>query len=158
MRCRLHIFGVALTAVFVAPGDAANNETPVKRTYVAHAAAPERQTLAEAELKSAGCTTCHEKTDAPTMHANTAVILGCTDCHGGDAAIKRPAATVPADVAYRRAQDLAHVLPRLPTSWGYPASATLPRTYTLLNDEAPEVVRFINPGDYQVAREACPLV
>ena len=155
MRCRLHIFGVALAAVFVAPGDAANNETPVKRTYVAHDAAPERQTLAEAELKSAGCTTCHEKTDAPTMHANTAVILGCTDCHGGDAAIKRPAATVPADVAYRRAQDLAHVLPRLPTSWGYPASATLPRTYTLLNDEAPEFVRFVNPGDYRVAREAC---
>ncbi len=77
----------------LAPGNAANNETPVKRTYVAHAAAPERQTLVEAELKSAGCTTCHEKTDAPTMHANTAVILGCTDCHGGDASIKRPAAS-----------------------------------------------------------------
>ncbi len=44
------------------------------------------------------------------------------------------------------AQDLAHVLPSLPKSWGYPASATVPRTYTLLNNEAPEFVRFINPA------------
>ena len=29
------------------------------------------------------------------------------------------------------------------------------RSYTLLNKEAPEYIRFINPGDYRVARESC---
>ena len=29
------------------------------------------------------------------------------------------------------------------------------RTYTLLNREAPEFIRFVNPGDYRIARESC---
>ena len=87
------------------------------------------------------------------MHANTAVILGCTDCHGGDASIKRPAAAQPADSASRQARSRARAAAAA-EDWDYPASAT-PRTYTLLNSEAPEFVRFINPGDYRVAREAC---
>ena len=29
------------------------------------------------------------------------------------------------------------------------------QSYTLLNREAPEFVRFVNPSDYRVAREAC---
>ena len=36
-----------------------------------------------------------------------------------------------------------------------PASATPERTYTLLNRESPEFVRFVNPGDLRAAREAC---
>src|SRR3546814_12904250 len=53
------------------------------------------------------------------------------------------------------ARDKAHVLPRYPESWHYPSSANPKRTYTLLNREAPEFVRFVNPSDYRVAREAC---
>src|SRR5678816_4641199 len=50
---------------------------------------------------------------------------------------------------------VAHVLPRDESAWKWPASATPERTYTLLNRESPEFVRFMNPGDLRVAREAC---
>src|SRR3546814_4831265 len=53
------------------------------------------------------------------------------------------------------ARERAHVLPRYPKSWHYPSSANPQRTYTLLNREAPEFVRFVNPSDYRVARDAC---
>ncbi|MCX7676180.1 MAG: cytochrome c3 family protein, partial [Alteraurantiacibacter sp.] len=49
----------------------------------------------------------------------------------------------------------AHVLPTLPESWHFPSSANPERSYSLLNREAPEYVRFVNPSDYRVAREAC---
>ena len=41
--------------------------------------APERQTDADARAKSLGCMSCHTATDRHTMHANPAVVLGCTD-------------------------------------------------------------------------------
>ena len=47
------------------------------------------------------------------------------------------------------------MLPRYPLAWNYPSSANPPDSYTLLNREAPEFIRFVNPGDYRVAREAC---
>ena len=37
----------------------------------------------------------------------------------------------------------------------WPTSANPVRTYTLLNDEYPEFVRFVNPGDLRVAKDAC---
>ena len=43
----------------------------------------------------------------------------------------------------------------LPKSWNWPSSAKPERTYTLLNRESPEFMRFINPGDLRAAREAC---
>ncbi len=58
--------------------------------YTSHPPAPERQSAKDAERKSAGCVTCHTGTDRHTMHANPGVVLGCTDCHGGDVAIARP--------------------------------------------------------------------
>ena len=47
------------------------------------------------------------------------------------------------------------MLPRFPDAWHYPSSANPERTYTLLNKEAPEFIRFINPGDLRVAEKAC---
>ncbi|MEW6167505.1 MAG: hypothetical protein AB1651_07385, partial [Pseudomonadota bacterium] len=49
----------------------------------------------------------------------------------------------------------AHVLPTLPKTWNWPDSANPEHSYTLLNRESPEYVRFVNPSDYRVAREAC---
>src|SRR4051812_43497063 len=46
--------------------------------------APAQQTVEEAHAKSRGCMTCHTTTDRHTMHQNPGVVLGCTDCHGGD--------------------------------------------------------------------------
>ena len=57
--------------------------------------------------------------------------------------------------AYVAAREGAHVLPRYPASWNYPSSANPQRSYTLLNKEAPEFIRFVNPGDYRIARESC---
>jgi hypothetical protein len=139
---------------------ASDAEKPVTRDYslVRGKPAPARQTVAEVDAKSAGCLSCHVKTDAPTMHVTPAVQLGCTDCHGGDAVSK--AAWGKPELGYddafnKRAMERAHVLPRYPHSWHYPSSANPPRSYTLLNREAPEFVRFVNPGDYRVARESC---
>ncbi|MGZ5062177.1 MAG: hypothetical protein ACXWAU_09910 [Usitatibacter sp.] len=97
---------------------------------------------------------CHTATDRRTMHQNPAVVLGCTDCHGGDARIaaKSEARDSPAYLALMRE---AHVVPRDEKAWRWPSSATPERTYALLNRESPEFVRFMNPGDLRVAREAC---
>ena len=130
----------------------------VQRHYRAQAPAPEKQSLAAAAAKSTGCVSCHTASDHATMHANPGVILGCTDCHGGDARIGLPpggAPTGPGRPAYVAARDMAHVLSRYPIQWGYPSSANPQRSYTLLNREAPEYIRFVNPGDLRAARLAC---
>ncbi|HEX5644434.1 MAG TPA: hypothetical protein VFX62_02860, partial [Erythrobacter sp.] len=95
------------------------------------------------------------KTDEPTMHQNEGITLGCTDCHGGDANVARPQTAHQGDAAYLAAQEKAHVPPRYPNSWHAPRSANPERSYTLLNRESPEFIRFVNPSDYRVAREAC---
>ena len=162
LRFLLVLFALLAGAMLVPAARilASDEEKPVTRDYtlVRGKPAPARQTVAEVDAKSAGCLTCHIKTDAPTMHVSTAVQLGCTDCHGGDATSVR--ARGKPDLGYdaafnRAAMERAHVLPRYPHSWRYPSSANPPRTYTLLNKEAPEFVRFVNPGDYRVARESC---
>jgi len=131
------------------------DEKPVPRTYVAAPPAPEKQTAADARRKSEGCLTCHTASDNPSMHKNPAIVLGCTDCHGGDVAQTKPPNSKPTDPAYIVARDAAHVLPRYPESWKFPSSANPQQSYTLLNREAREYVRFVNPGDYRVARDSC---
>jgi hypothetical protein len=76
------------------------------------------------------------------MHSASHVVLGCTDCHGGDP---------------RRGlkKEQAHIPPRNPEFWS--TSANPPRSDVWLNHESPEFIRFINPGDLRVAEEACGL-
>jgi hypothetical protein len=131
----------------------------VERAYMAAPPAPAKQTLDEAAAKSVGCNDCHTKTDQPTMHANPGVVLGCTDCHGGSASVRWIGAddqdTQRSDQKYAETRDAAHVLPKYPSAWHYPSSANPERTYALLNKEANEFIRFVNPGDYRVAEAAC---
>ncbi|MFG0290495.1 MAG: hypothetical protein ACF8CQ_20120 [Rhodopirellula sp. JB044] len=95
------------------------------------------QTAAASHAKSHGCITCH--TDVGNMHPENSVQIGCTDCHGGNAdAI---------DIKH------AHVQPRFAPAWKNSANPV--RSYTLLNHESPEFVRFVNPGDLRVAHIAC---
>ena len=96
-----------------------------------------KQTPAAAAAKSTGCIVCHQTVKDP--HFSNSVHLGCTDCHGGNA----NANTI----------ETAHVLPRFPQLW--PKSANPVRSYTLLNRESPEFIRFVNPGDLRVAHIAC---
>ena len=117
--------------------------------------APRQQTEAAAQAKSAGCMSCHTRTDSVTMHTSSGVILGCADCHGGNAQVFLPRGAQPSDPLYRQTLDAAHVQPLFPDAWKYPSSAKPPRTYTLLNKESPAFIRFMNPSDYRVAREAC---
>src|SRR5579862_454000 len=116
--------------------------------------APASQTVEEAHAKSVGCMSCHTATDRHTMHQNPGVILGCTDCHGGDAKVDARGSKREAP-EYLPLMRQAHVLPRDEKAWHWPSSATPERTYTLLNKESPEFIRFINPGDLRIAREAC---
>jgi hypothetical protein len=140
------------------------DELAVPRAYVAAPSAPSEQARSAADAKSAGCLTCHEATDQPTMHASPAVVLGCTDCHGGDAKVRWSGGAVSPllkrarsdDAAsYPGTRDRAHVLPRYPGAWQHPSSANPERTYALLNRESPEFIRFMNPGDYRIVRESC---
>lgn len=136
---------------------ASEGEKSVQVTYRFTPPAPREQSEADVAAKSAGCYSCHTRTDQPSMHKTPAVRLGCTDCHGGDAS--SPAAFGNPSEGYRSARNLAaqriaHPQPTLPGAWG-DTSANPQRSYTLLNKEAPEFIRFVNPSDYRVAREAC---
>ncbi|MFV0474153.1 MAG: hypothetical protein ACK5MQ_08105 [Pikeienuella sp.] len=134
---------------------AASGEKPVERVYPEFPPAPGGQSPADVALKTTGCMTCHEKTDSPTMHISGAIPLGCTDCHGGDAGIFRDWSQAPGSPAYVAAMEAAHVLPRYPATWNWPNSSNPKRGYTILNKESPEFIRFVNPSDYRVVREAC---
>ncbi len=146
---------VALTLAAPLTLRASEEEKPVKRIYHAAPAAPLGQTEEQAQAKSVGCISCHTASDAATMHVSSTVVLGCVDCHGGDANATAPASLGKATAGYAAVRDRAHVLPRFPKAWHYPHSANPKQTYTLLNRESPEFIRFVNPSDYRVARQAC---
>jgi LVIVD repeat len=137
-------------------------ERPVVRDYslVRGAPAPRTQSWDEARAKSgvrqeSGCQSCHYESDAHTMHRSPAVVLGCTDCHGGNPSVTGDWRLPHDDPRYVEARDRAHVLPRFPVAWRWPSSANPIRSYQLINREAPEYVRFINPSDYRVVRDSC---
>jgi hypothetical protein len=143
---------------------AAPQEKAVARDYSMVRAAPAPRTQPEADMiaksgvkEQSGCLSCHTQSDAHTMHRSPAVVLGCTDCHGGNPAVGGAGLHKldKGDPRYVAARDRAHVLPRYPGAWHWPSSANPESTYALLNREAPEFVRFTNPSDYRVVRESC---
>ncbi len=150
MRRRFPIWTL-LTALIPLMAIGSETHQRIERLYAPMQPAPRNQDVATADQKSAGCLTCHTSTDSLSMHESPGVVLGCTDCHGGDATVfSEPDA---ADHDDRMA--LAHVLPAYPDDWHYPASANPKASYTLLNREAREFVRFVNPSDLRVADLAC---
>ncbi len=132
-----------------------DDDAPVARNYVQAPAAMQGETQAQADKESVGCKSCHTETDSETMHQTPAVVLGCTACHGGDASIIAPPGLAKSDPQYAALRDSAHVLPRYPQDWKFPSAANPKESYTLLNREAPEFIRFVNPSDYRVVRESC---
>ena len=117
------------------------------------------QTPDEVEKKNEGCLSCHTKTDAPTMHRSPGVRLACVDCHGGNEEIVVGSDAQPGSSTYDAAMFKAHVQPRFPDAWkgenGKYSSRNPPGSYTILNKESPDFIRFINPGDLRVAQLAC---
>ncbi|MEX2093312.1 MAG: hypothetical protein WD971_11580, partial [Pirellulales bacterium] len=110
---------------------------PPEPATVERQSALEKQSREEADAKSWGCVQCHQ--NVADMHDKDTVKLGCVDCHGGN-----PEAIT---------EWHAHVHPLNPGAW--PASANPVRSYTLLNHESPEFIRFVNPGDLRVAQFTC---
>ncbi len=136
------VFVAALVGILHFRPTTASGQQPADRDpYPLPASAQQvdllRQTAEEAALKSAGCVQCHENAHDP--HYKETLHLGCCDCHGGD-----PQAT---------SKERAHVAPCFPEAWR--TSANPVRSYTLLNHEAPEFVRFVNPGDLRIAHISC---
>ena len=127
----------------------------VERHYPVYPPAPAAQLPEQAEVKSAGCLSCHLETDAYSMHENPGVVLGCTDCHGGNASVFLADGALEGSALYTEALEAAHVLPEYPDDWHFPHSKNPEQSYTLLNRESPEFVRFVNPSDYRVVEEAC---
>jgi hypothetical protein len=113
------------------------------------------QTQEEADRKSAGCISCHiySSGDEPNMHPSKGVHLGCTDCHGGLAAVSVTPGTSSSSLEYISAKEKAHVQPR---DSSLKNRSTLPERYNAKwLKESAEYVKFVNPGDLRVAPETC---
>jgi hypothetical protein len=96
------------------------------------------QSQVDADKKSRGCLECHAGVEP--MHASKNVVLGCTDCHGGN-----PTPGLK--------QTQAHVAPRNPVFWE--SSANPNDSSVLLNHESAEFIQFVNPGDLRVVEKTC---
>jgi len=154
------LLGVALAALLLLPFGVAAvlaAAEPAASTIDAGPPAVAHQTAEEATARSVGCLGCHGGIEP--MHASPAVKLACVDCHGGDASAEAPAGAVRGSTEYRTARDRAHVPARFPERWqgsdGEPSARNPENTYTLLLEESPERVRFINPGDLRVSQQVC---
>ena len=85
---------------------------------------------------STGCLSCHTTAKDPHPVQQS---VSCVDCHGGDGTATTKAG--------------AHPEPRFPEVWK--SAANPPETYTILNRERYEWIRFVNPSDQRAAPEAC---
>lgn len=94
------------------------------------------------QAQKSGCESakCHEGIEPMHVSGNSPTAdLTCVSCHGGD-----PNARIEA---------MAHVLPLMRSYW--PLSRNAERSYTALNRESEEYIRFMNPGDLRVADKSC---
>ena len=107
------------------------------------------QTYNVAMNKSQGCIGCHQGVGDPHFaHGSTpgehGPFLSCEDCHGGN--------------GLATTKEEAHPRPKYPERWvrdGVATASNPERSYTLLNDERLEWIRFVNPGDLRAAPQAC---
>jgi hypothetical protein len=147
---RITAAGAAILIIllwFSTPLHADDSETPF-------ISAPAFQSDTAVATKSAGCQSCHTSTDSRTMHNTPAVRLGCSDCHGGDSTVFASNALPRDGAQFKALEARAHVQPRHADEWRK-SGANPQRSYSLLNRESPAFIRFFNPADYRVVREAC---
>jgi hypothetical protein len=111
-----------------------------------------QQSEASVAAKSDSCVGCHQNAHEP--HNTKTVRLGCTDCHGGnaDASCKAPPPRKAGEPGYCPAAPPS----KNPEAWRNSANPI--RSYTLLNHESPEFIRFVNPGDLRVNHISCGTV
>ena len=82
------------------------------------------------------------------MHKSPYVVLGCTDCHGGDPTKTSKDGVVDGLIP-------GHVRPSYPEYWRTAANPA--NSSTILNHENAAWIQFVNPGDLRVAQVACGL-
>ena len=111
------------------------------------------ETPADATAASAGCVTCHTRTDEASMHPSGTVTLGCATCHGGDPTVSIAAGMAEDSSEYRAAKRRAHPQPRVSDMWK--SAANPERAYTAWLQESPEYIQFVNPGDLRVVDRTC---
>jgi hypothetical protein len=111
------------------------------------------QSQSDVDRKSAGCVSCHIKTDEPSMHPTRTVRLGCIDCHGGDATAILPSGTSAGAPEYEQLKIRVH--PQPDDAALKDVSANPQRLYTKWLRENYAYIRFVNPGDLRVAAETC---
>ena len=145
---RRHFVAAAIVAILAAlfafeHGSNAQSQGPTLLT----------QTQADADRKSAGCLSCHNGIDEPTMHPTRTVRLGCTDCHGGDPTASVAPGAAKGSAEYEQVKNKAHVQPRDPEF--AQGAGRVEEAYTKWLRESYEFIRFANPGDLRVAPETC---
>ena len=108
----------------------AGAKSALARTYAMQPPAPEKQTAADAAPKAAAASAATRPPTARRCTRNPAVMLGCTDCHGGDAAKVQPAGTLtPAGCRVRRGTRARRTCCRaIPSRANWPTSANPERT------------------------------
>ena len=93
------------------------------------------------EGDSSGCMDCHQGLESMHGDGDTEIGISCVDCHGGNGSVTD--------------QRAAHIAPR--NKKAFPTTGNPVRSYALLNNEDPEFIRFMNPGDFRIAGETCGL-
>lgn len=100
---------------------------------------------------SEGCVTCHADVE-PSHESNPSAMstFGCVGCHGGNGKELKDKAKAHA------------VKPRFPELWKRDKkskdklfSGNPERAYTLMNQEDPRWIRFVNPGDLRIVHQTC---
>ena len=152
----LSAFVCAVLAVLGPPGTTAASERPpgfAPQSSVEQNSGGLGDSLEEAAQRSAGCVTCHNPMDSPSMHPTGTVRLGCTDCHGGNAQIALPAGVTAGSLQYQDITRQAHPRPRFADDAR--SSANPVRVYAKWLKEDVEYIKFVNPGDLRVAEQTC---
>src|SRR5262245_17827173 len=124
MRTHILIGLVAFAAAGLTVASLQANEGLEARNikYPAYPPAPEFQSQSEADRKSDGCVSCHQPMDNHTMHRSSAVVLGCTDCHGGDAKVFAAEGMKMDTPEYDTLKLKGHVPAMYPEAWNGPAN------------------------------------
>ncbi|HKB40241.1 MAG TPA: cytochrome c3 family protein, partial [Gemmataceae bacterium] len=103
-----------------------------------------KQTQPEADAKSAACVNCHR--GVGDMHDKNTVHLGCVDCHGSNGHLDFPPV---------KPGDYCPAAPPSRNPHVFATSANPVRSYTVLNHENADFIRFVNPADFRVAHISC---
>ena len=90
-------------------------------------------------VNSESCMKCHNGTESMHADGDKEIGISCAGCHGGDGS--------------EFEMEKAHVQPKQKDI--FKTSANPKFSYSALNNESPEFIRFMNPGDFRVADQTC---